>query len=219
MGSNSIGLTLRLRGNINGAEFDMNGLGHVETPGVYNAQMLFGALPSGFHPGAVSVFVMSMCCEYHASEINGATNIASMGASGYSTRRTLRFEGGQLSIEGEASVEQSRLSIEGSISGEGHMPTELAGHSVFVMMSSPEQGGQVLRGKGQGALVRTDGSVIEVTVETSHQLRPEPLANPLSQPQYRLVTESGKLTGLTYRSTIHSIYDRRNAMEIVAAMS
>jgi hypothetical protein len=199
-------------GAINGTNVFIRGVGNIPQRGVYRAVLNFSELPAGFHPSAIATYVVSICCGYEGAMRNGGLNFRAMGATGYTTRRVLSFEhSGQIVIEGDVSLGSHEASFKASIHGEARLPDDLAGNSIYIKRIEPLAPTRLL-GIGSGSLFANCSTCAPVTIETLHELRPTTLPNPLRQTQFRVVTESGVLTGQSYSTQVHSIMDGANSM-------
>jgi len=199
-------LYVNLGGTINDETVTVEGVGCVRNPGVYEATVNFNPLPESFHPTLGSILVYK--CVAAAATRNGATNIIGTGANGYDTRRVLTLGGeseGHLEAQGEVSLERG-LRFEGDISGELRAPDDLAGTSMFVQRLDPGDGGRQISGPAVGSTFRVGGEEVPFELEEETELAGE-LTDPITEPQTRIVTESGMLHGRTYRTEVHSILD------------
>lgn len=214
----AIPFSIFVEGTLNDTPLVITGNGVIPRRGVYEALLNFSAIPPNFHPSAISTYVVSICCYGNAEMRNGALNILTMGAKGYSTRRILTFGSDKIVIEGDVSLEDSGFAFKGTISGKAKLPQDLSGTSIYIKKIDPSDRGTKLTGIGEGSLFRSKGREVTVQIETVHVLRPTSLVNPLHSTQFRIVTESGELIGQTYRTTVHSVLDGANTMAKVLAM-
>ncbi len=201
-----------LKGQLNNTPLTIEGSGVVSRLGVYEAVLNFSAMPPHFHPCAVAAYTLSICCYSAAAMRNNGLNIRSMGAKDYATRRTLTFKNGRIVIDGNLVWKGGGFVFSGSINGKVKLPPDLAGNSCYMKKIDPTKEGTRLIGTGEGSLFRTNGREVPLRINTIHNLRPKRLSNPLKITQFRIVTESGELIGLTYRSVVHSVLDGNNTM-------
>jgi hypothetical protein len=209
-----IPFSIDVSGTVNDESVDITGAGVVPVTGVYEATLNFSRIPQGFHPSAISIAHVSICCATKAASRNGAKNIAEMGASGYDTDRTVSLPGeydGEVDIWGEVSSDGSSFGFEGEIDGEMALPDDVGGNSMYFQRFVPFEDGTVLTGTAMGSLFRSTGEEVKLRLDEEHSLQGD-LSDPLTEPEFRVVTESGHLEGRTYRTVVHSIVDDENAM-------
>ena len=204
-------INIRAQGSLNGTTFEVNGAGVIRTLGAYEAILNFSAMPPNFHPSALGTFVVSNCCGAGASTRNGGKNMSSMGVEEYEVHRRLEVAGGQIDMRGRAFYKAEALTLDIDIEGDAQLPDDLIGHSVY-MKRVYQDGPSTLLGVGNGSLFRSDGTDVPVEINTRYDVQPSPLANPLDGEEYRIATEDGKLSGLSYHLRIHSIFDGANSL-------
>jgi hypothetical protein len=204
-------LNITGKGNVNGQSFTLNGAGVIRCAGVYHAALNFSAIPAGFHPSAISMFIVSTCCDAGASERNGARNLRMRGTEGYEAHRELTFGRDKIVLDGTADYRGPALLLEVNVTGTVSLPDDLCGHAVYITRVQPQDGGRILA-LGEGSLFRKSGEEVKIGISTLQTLRPNPLPTPLRSPEFRIATESGESFGNSYHLTIHSIYDAINSM-------
>jgi hypothetical protein len=206
---------IRVHGTLNDSPIEIEGTGVVHRQGLYDATLNFSRIPEHFHPSAVATYIVSICCNQVAAMRNDGLNIQAMGAEGYETKRVLTFQPdlGQVTIQGNVSDTERGTVFEGTIEGQANLPDDLTGSSVYVKRIEPHEDGARLLSIGEGSLFRDRHQEVTVKIESEHRLRPTPLANPLTQIQYRMVSEAGHLIGRTYHTRVHAIVDTKDPFE------
>jgi hypothetical protein len=133
------------------------------------------------------------------------------GARSYESVRELTFDNGKLTVEGKATYSEHALSLDVHISGKISLPDDLIGHSVYILSVRP-QGDNTLQAVGEGSLFRRSGEEVKVKIRSKQTILPMPLPDPIEKNEFRIATESGDMYGLSYRLTIHSVFDTANSM-------
>lgn len=172
-----ISARILVKGTLNDTPVVIEGTATVPCLGLYEADLTFSTIPPNFHPGAISTYIVSICCFAYASMRNGGLSISAMGGKGYTTRRILKFGEDEIIIEGDVSLEDTGVLFRGSISGTANLPENLTGNSIYMKKMEPVRNGEI-KGIGQGSLFMSDGNEIQVRMETRHQIRPTDLPNP-----------------------------------------
>jgi hypothetical protein len=206
-------LNVSARGTVNGTEFSISGAGVIRCVGVYHAILNFSRIPPRFHPSAISMFVISTCCEAGASARNGAKNMRVRGAKLYRAQRELTFDQGKITLEGTARYTDEALLLDVEVQGKVDLPDDLCGHSVYFQRVSPASDG-TLTARGDGSLYRKSGEEIRISISARQRFEPA-LSDPLTKSEFRVATEDGVLEGRSYRTTIHSIFDGANSMSLL----
>lgn len=208
---------INVNGTVNGEEVEITGSGVVPTIGVYEATLNFSSIPDGFHPSAVSISNVSICCANLAAARNDANNIAEMGTRGYATHREVSLPGeydGEVVIEGDVFTGESGFGFNGEIEGEMRLPDDIGGNSMYFQRFVPSEEGQVLTGTAYGSLFESPNEEVKLRLDEEHELVDSP-SNPLTEPMFRVVTESGTLQGRTYHTVVHSILDTENTLQTI----
>lgn len=202
-------------GTINDERVEVTGTGVVPDVGVYNASLNFSNIPQGFHPSVVAIAKVSICCYNAAAMRNDGLNVAEMGTTGYSVERTVSLpdeQSGEIDIEGEVFYDGSGFGFKGEVEGEVEMPDGVGGNSMYFQRIVPSENGNVLSGTASGSIFNRNGKEVRLRLDEQHELMESP-SNPLTDPEFRVVTESGTLEGRTYRTVVHSIVDSENTMQ------
>ena len=196
---------IEVDGVVNGTTFFVKGSGVVDPIGTYTATLTFSSLPSGFHPVAMTAYTVSICCWLLAEELNGAKNLHSLGVTSYDMERNLTFsKRGALQIVGKVDATGDIFSFRGSVKGNVSLPDDLTGESYYNTVLFPAGPGKVTE-KGPGGLRRANGEEVPVQVASTCTFDPS-ISLPFEQ--NRTVTETGTLTGLTYKLVLHSVVSK-----------
>lgn len=205
---------MNLDGQVNNKSFRLQGEGQVRSLGIYLADLSFSSIPAGLHPSALAIIVTSICCYLYGAPRNDGLNIKSMGATGYSTGRSLRLaDAGAIDVEGDVAVRGTDVTFTGRITGEAQLPTDLSGLSMYLAKIDPVENGQRLNEVAKGTIFRKGAVGVPVDLNSFHNLTPRNLPNPLRGREYRIVTENGVLDGRVYRTNIVSILDGQNTLK------
>ncbi|WP_247730460.1 hypothetical protein [Halovivax limisalsi] len=207
-------INLQLTGEVNGVDVTVRGEGRIRTEGVYEVTLNFDRIPSGLHPSIVATYGVSCCCSAQASTRNGAKNMIDMGATEYVATRVLSMGDDELTIEGNSLAREECLELDLEIGGTVDLPEDMPGHSAYYVRLEPD-GEDRLVGSGAATLYRESGEPLTAGVDSTYDLHPADVPNPVSEPQYRVVTEDGELDGNTYNTRIHSLLEGEDPIALL----
>jgi len=200
-------LSMTANVDINGVKFTIDGVGVVRVPGVYEATLNFSDLPSNVPPGLLATFLTSACCNGGASERMGSRNLGHTGVTAYSAERTIDIGiAGKIVMSANATLIGDKITIQANLAGSYTGDCSKSGHAIYYITAEPLENGRKIRGVGEGSLFDCDGKETKVTLDQIFSLhQPQNLPNPLTKKEFRILTEDGVLSGLSYRQRIHSI--------------
>lgn len=215
-----IQLCMKANANINGNQFTINGVGVVRSPGVYEATLNFSDLPSNIPPGLLATFLTSACCNGGSSEREGSLNLGHTGVTSYTAHRTISLEdGGAITMTAQASLSDAQIKIEAELSGQISADCSTPSHAIYYITAEPLEAGKKIRGVGEGSIFSCGGKETKVFLDQIYSLEePQVLPNPLIKNEFRVITEDGTLSGLSYRQRIHSICEPSDVFSRILTM-
>ncbi|ELZ18386.1 hypothetical protein C478_01980 [Natrinema thermotolerans DSM 11552] len=199
---------------MNDTAFEMDGVGKIVSPGVYQASIHFSEIPDGLYPTPIATLAISSSCVGVASTRNGAMNMEERGVTGYESTRTITADDVSLKVGAKSTYGADCLSMDVRVDGEADLPEDMIGHSSYFVKLEPTEAG--VAGVGDLTLSRDENLNLETRLDSEYtDLEPEKLRHPFTDTQYRVVTESGNLDGNTYTSTIHTTLQGTDPIEAI----